>query len=470
MFSRFVIFGAGPTGLTAAFLLKTADPSSEVHVYEASDGPGGTWATRPVGEEKRFTQHSPQVVTSSYVNAKRLFKAMPGCGPFLSHFEEIKTGWLDLMWSSSSWKDVFQFANAFVFYMAHPGKQKQVTVEHHFKPLLTPRAYDALHQMCYILDGVGPDTMTMTELMGTLDTNATSNLYLPKTTSQDPDGFVQSWFRALQSIGVVFHFGARLDSFSAGEIKCSDSTVVDCSCPKTQVVLAMDPINLVKVLDHPDTTLRENWGPYQSVIRPRLTRGLYVSLSVTLAFERPLGELPAECEYGFSTAWNIIAIPLEVAPKRTIMSCAILDLDAVSQVGPVAGKALRDCSPEEVKQEVWRQLSECTVFPENPKSIDIGTHANWDKVAREWTFSASSSSQSVLGHVDPYGHRSDIAIVGPINQRSFPPTTLEAAVESAYLFAAPDKNPIQASRISATIQWMTVLLITLVFIAFVCKI
>ena len=67
------ICGAGPTGLSLAWLLKNR--GIDIVIIEKSKIAGGSWATKYT-KTGLPTQHSPQVFSTSYLNTLKMWEEM----------------------------------------------------------------------------------------------------------------------------------------------------------------------------------------------------------------------------------------------------------------------------------------------------------------------------------------------------------------------------------------------------------
>ena len=82
-----------------------------------------------------------------------------------------------------------------------------------------------------------------------------------------------------------------------------------------------------------------------------------------------------------------------------------------------------------------------------------------------WSFNISSACRTVLGPINAYGIREDIAIVGPLNYRIFKPTSMEAAVESALRFVGKKvKTSRTLSSIIKFVMYMVVIIVVIIII------
>ena len=437
MSNTIYIFGAGPTGLSLAWLLNK-DINKKVVVIEKYKSAGGTWTTRWT-DNNLFTQHSPQVLSNSYINTIKLWEDM---GINYKDFTgTTKSEWKTLIWEHTGFLDKLKFILGYIKYMFNEQHYNKVTVRDYFYNTLSTSGWSVIERLCYILDGVPPSIMTMNEFYGSFDQNYNANI-LEMTKSSD-NGFAKLWVDKLKEKGVTFLFNTSLEKLSYQDeivayIKGESDQLQQL---RGEILLALDPLSLLKVLDVSDDIVKNNWGKWD-IIYKKISKGIYTSLPIQLHFPEGIDVDEVSC---FKTEWNItcVIIPLTASSLRTI-SCSILDMNAYSSN---LKKRVFECNPEEVKQEVWKQVySTNSRLPKNP-IITIGAGASWSE-DYGWSYDISSACRTVLGSLPSYGEIYDLAIIGPLNYRVYKPTTMEAAVETALRFTSYKvKTPITLSSI-----------------------
>ena len=433
--STLSIFGAGPTGLTLAWIY--AKQGRKVVVYDKYKNVGGSWATKWT-EDGLFTQHSPQILTSAYVNTFDLFDEMKiDKSRFLQPY---KSSWTNMDLGAG---DVFVLGLAYMDYMVR--NLDHITVNEYLGNSLSDRGQRAIESVCYLLDGIPPSTMTMGELLGTFDQTAFySTLEMSKATDDPIDGMGTLWKRALDELGVEFKFNTELVAIEYDGFNLVANVVggrITIHRPD-ELVLSIDPRGIVGVLDKsPDV----NWS-WGKNARTHLTKGMYHSLSIQFHFDEDDLYVTPETANGTSTAFGIICVkvPSSVTRSGSTLSSTILNLEHVTGM-----------DAESVKRESWRQIRLANPhLPEMPRSITIGEGTEYD--TGKWKFDLSAAARTTLGPFPSRGIIHHISIVGPVNDRRFKATTMEAAVEAAKLFAG---QPIRHSYTLSKTIWLVLLLL-----------
>lgn len=460
------IFGAGPTGLSLAWLL--SKKGNRVTVIEKYNSAGGTWATRWT-ENDLFTQHSPQILTTAYINTIALWEEMG------INYREFTKGynaaWISLILNNTSSSDKLKLVSTFLSYTFRKHYYEQLTVKQQFYNNLSVNGWNAIVKVCYLLDGVPPDIMTVAELFGSFDQTVFYSTMEMKKASDDRKGFAQQWVDKLKKQGVKFRFNTSLKMLKIVQNTISvyvqsKTTPEHIKIEGGKMILALDPLSLLKVLSVSDDSIKNNWGTWNKLYQ-HISRGIYISIGVQYHFSKNSEvKLKGSVKSGFGTEWGIICIkiPGEIS-EFFVISCSVINLDSYSTS---LKKTVRECNPEEVKQEVWRQLVLINPLPEY-KYATLGTDVEWS-LDNGWNFDISSACRTVQGPINSHGKRNDLAIVGPLNYRIFKPTTMEAAVETALRFVGGDvRHAITLSSIIRTfVFFIIVFVVAIIMVKFLC--
>ena len=457
------IFGAGPTGMTLAWILSKR--GKKVVIYEKYSEPGGTWTTKWLkdnNDAKLFTQHSPQILSTAYVNTIDLWKDM---GMDYRDFTiPYKSGWTDM---DTTFVDKLNLAWGYLRYLTNENKYEKVLVSDYFDGKLSDRGSKSLSEICYLLDGVPPTIMTVNELYGAFDQTYFYNTMEMSKASDDKEGFAKLWYDKLVENGVTFVLNTTLDRIENTDDSGILAYTLEDPDPikiNDEVILALDPLGLHKILNNSSDEIKDNWGGWEKLSQ-HILEGLYVSLSIQFHFEVGTDiSVSKATQMGASTDWGLICVPvpLSVSEKPTLSS-TILNMNAYSSV---LQKHVDSCSVEEVTQEAWRQIRQANPsLPEKPLDITIGSGTTWDE-KNGWKFDLSSASRTILGPLEARGKSNKLSIVGPLNRRRFKPTTMEAAVESAKLFTGEE---IRGSLPLSNIIKCTIVIILMIIVVKVVR-
>ena len=420
------ICGAGPTGLTLASIFQRN--SRDVVVFEKTGKVGGTWT--PTYTNGYFTHHTPQVVSTAYLNTRKLFSTL-GLD-FWTYFKRKTVGWSQLLYSQSNIQDKLYLISGFMYYIIKPEKSKKITLKHYFKNKLSTKCINVLNRITYLLDGIGSDKMTLWELYASFDQTA-----LYSTMQVNSFRFLSDWASKLKPKSVQFDVSVRSIHV---EVDNSLTIVTEKGMvylKSTDVLIfALDPLSLYRILEKSDSTIQNNWGDWISVKEKILTNS-YVSISVQLHFKELLADLSPESEIGLNTEWKIISlfVRTENMPRnknmiQSILSCSLININLYSSR---LKKIISDCTLTEIQNEVCFQLLKAN--PNLPKPFYITNGTTFSEQNPGYEFYISSKAVSMKGPLCSLGHIPNLWIAGPVTPRSFAPTTMEVAVSSGMVVA-----------------------------------
>lgn len=447
------ICGAGPTGLSLAWLLG-AKKNKKIVIIEKYKAGGGTWATKwvsgPYG--KLFTHHSPQILTTSYVNTFKLWREMG------INYKDFTTPyypkWIGVVYAMTNIWDKILLVLTGVCYIFNKQKYGKITVVEQFKNVLSDKGWNMLNQLCYLVDGVSANVMTVGELYGLVNQTFLYSSLEMSVASDNDKGFAKQWVDKLKEHDVSFMFNSELSHISENGLYVNRELIpIDSN---DSVLLALDPLSLYKVLSKSDTSIKNNWGKWCD-LENHILKGVYVSISVQYHLEYDIF-IPYKTRIGVNTEWGIICV---MSPFLSVMSCSVINQESYSSI---LNKKVRDCNPKEIKEEVWRQLS--SVIPELTgfKSVTMGEDVKWD--GYKWDFGISSACKTVDGYLESGGKKDNLFILGPLNKRNYPATTMEAAVETAIRFVDIKylERPYMGTDVLLGLSVVLVCLIILVFL------
>lgn len=165
------------------------------------------------------------------------------------------------------------------------------------------------------------------------------------------DRFIDPWVRHLQQLGVQFHLGHRLDNvvLEAGAVK--EVLVDKTTHVNTDAYVLALPFQhvsrLVPSLSLPDKPHREWSFSYQFYLREIPSDWLQYQ-TFTLVLDSP-----------WKLVYLVEAAPIwqQVALRPDVQGILSVTLSNVYTPGRLTGKALHQCSPEEVQAELLHQLN-----------------------------------------------------------------------------------------------------------------
>ena len=382
---RVDIIGAGPTGMTVAWLMSK---THEVHVWELHDTCGGSWwepGSNSEGVVPTPDLHAPRVVfKDAFVNTRWLFDQMG-----LDWDKYFKTGAavsesIEIFLKRFSGKDYFEFAKFLFLGFRDDGR----TVKDHLEGKLSPKAERLVATLPIVMDGVDWSRMTAWEFIQSFNIVAIMG---------------QDMEKVLKKVGVKFHFNEELvdiekRNFKSGKVLNENNLMVLC----------LDPKNLKKLL------------PKDSEKIKFLEKIEYGCVNILLHYDERPKEINSYEEVA-DTKWNIL--PTWLYNDSNILSCVLVEPPNVP--------------PEELLDGILNQLG----LP-FPKYYKFCWGSEWDGI--KWVGHQSSGiyDKDGMSYLSEY---QNTAICGMMSKRWTPYASIEAAIEVGRDFCGvPPSKPITA--------------------------
>jgi hypothetical protein len=407
------VCGAGPTGMAVTTVLQKH--GRNVQLLEQSQEVGGTWA--PTYKNGYFTHHSPQVISTAYLNTIALFESLDI--NIRDYFSAVTVGWSGLLMAQSSVKDKMWLIRGYFYYVGFPEKSKCITVQEYFGDNLSEKCAIVLNRVCYLLDGVGIEKLLLAEMYGAFDQTA-----FYSTLQVSSLKFLDVWVSKLNVNTIQLGVGVQQVDEVDGQLilQTTKGSIALDACDS--LVFAVDPLSLHKILAKSAPMIQNNWAPWDC-LQEQILANTYISLSVQLHFSQDLPKLSAADEIGLTTEWNIVNMFVRLRYESgSILSCSLMDLTLYSSH---LQKTIEQCNPHEVKQEVWRQISLANPQLPLPTCITTGSKFSYNST---YNFDISATAMSKRGPICSKGKHSQMWIAGPLNPRTFAPTTMEVAITS----------------------------------------
>lgn len=466
----FIIVGAGPSGLTLAYLL--GNQGNKCLLIDKNNNIGGCHRVNRVNG--LFTEHGPRIYSSSYLNTITLLEKMNikftdiftrynfnftniG-GNAISHFtftEILKLGWeyLKFIVNNQYGKDmsVKDFAN-----------------KHGF----TTKATNYMNRLCHLTDGVGSDRYTLFKFLQLFNQQLLYPLYQPKKPN-DIGIFPQMLKAIIDTDNVTIKLNKTVTKINTASNKIKGITIGTEFIHGTNVILAIPPLDMSNLISNNPETISA-FGNLKEWTRTS-TYDQYIP--VTFHWNTKL-ELPHV--WGFPQSdWGIVFIVLsdymefDNNQSKTVISTCISMVDKKS-------KSLNKTANEVVDkniliQEVFSQLKQS--FPNIPKPSASILHPGVKRINNKWV---ENDTAYILTPNNNYikfgGSVQNLYNVGTQNGYSpYSFTSFESAVANAFEFVNKNKNnkikirsPFSVRKlililfVSWCILWLIILLIILV--------
>jgi hypothetical protein len=450
----YAIVGAGPAGLTLAWLLAKSGKSCVVFDREAEIG----GCHRVLRVNGLFTEHSPRLYVSSYLNFRWLLKDMGVEDPFVPYEFGVKYLARQLL-KKLSIRETLYLALTYFLFLINPNFGKTTSVAD-WCCSFSPSSRDYLDRLCRFTDGAGADRYPIVKLLQLANQNFFYQLYQLRQAS-DVGLFRQIGEKLLQTGRVTFRLSSNVDSISSGSLTAAGETL-----SFEKILLCIPPLAALPLLGQSLQRVVESstYDPY---------------ISATFHYRQPV---EFKTRWGFpSSEWGLISVPTSKYTSdlgsQAVFSVTCMFLDRKSSV---TNKTLNETTDqEELLSEMFRQLKE--TYPELPPPdvkilsptayyVTEGSGGETGEPAvttSGWHERDSAYIQTTTHDSAPFEtNLSGVFHIGTHNlQSSFAYTTLEAAVTNAMAWfnerseteRVVIQNPLPVSRVIRLVVFLLVL-------------
>ena len=200
----YVIIGAGPTGLTLAWLL--SQYKKKVIIIEKENYIGGCHGVSRING--LFSEHGPRIYIDNYLNFKNILNDMNY--NFSDLFTPYKFGINDIGLyglKQLSIKEIMILL--YTFLMLNNDYKKKSLLEYVNQYNFSNKAIDYLDRICRLTDGGGIENFTLHSFMQILNQNLLYKIYQPK--QPNDIGLFKLWYGALIKNNVEISLNQNID-------------------------------------------------------------------------------------------------------------------------------------------------------------------------------------------------------------------------------------------------------------------
>lgn len=178
----YIIVGAGPTGLTLAWLLAQEPTIKKILIVERADSIGGCHRVERDLTTNLFTEHGPRIYSTTYVNVIEILNSMNIS--FYDLFTEYKFSHgsmsQEVLSKLTPW-EVFKLAIEYVKLVFDPAYALFTTVADFLEiNEFSKVSKDVIGKICHLTDGAGPERFTMNQLLHGFDHHVFYKFMQPK--------------------------------------------------------------------------------------------------------------------------------------------------------------------------------------------------------------------------------------------------------------------------------------------------
>ncbi len=356
----YVIIGAGPTGLTLAYLLSKYNKKV---ILIDKEYIGGCHGVERV--DGLFSEHGPRIYIDNFHMFKRLLKEMGG--NFHNMFTRYKfhyKAFTQIIFSQLNFREIFITGLAF---LKLNEKYKKISLLDFVKQNnFSPKAITFFDNYCRLVDGGGIENFTLHSFLQIINQNALYKIYQP--TKPNDVGFLKLWEEHLKKNNVTI-----MDETEIIDFKVENNKIINIKLNNQQVItgnnfiFAMPPHSINKLISKYDT-LQYSFGKNFSQWSELTNYITYIP--VVFHWNK---KLTIKRKWGFPQKdWGIIHITLSDymefndSRSQTVISAAITK----HEKSPTLNKTPDEISnKEEIIKEVFRQLQSIIDIPQYDRAI-----------------------------------------------------------------------------------------------------
>jgi hypothetical protein len=343
--------------------------------------------------------------------------------------------------------DIFSIVSAYSKFLVNTNYGDNLTVT---KLNLSPAAAAYVDKLCRLTDGAGADRYTLNSFIRLIDQKFTETVNQPLYANDK--GWVSDLVKQLTSSGVVFKFNqevSHLESTTNQEVSHLESTtnqevqqryVIHTKAAgdkyESDMVIFATPTDAIEKILSNSPGLQTVFGPIDNLKEFNKNCLYEVYLSVTLHWNKPV-KLPQIWGNGTGN-WNIAWINLTdymITESGTVISACITKTNTPAE----NGKTANDCSENELKQEVLRQLQLNGLLSNVPLPDAVILSPEIYREAGAWLTRDNAYMRTTYtgkGPSEPVDKNHQIFSVGCHNEHnSYKFTSVESAVQNAYYWA-----------------------------------
>lgn len=438
----YVIIGAGPSGLTLAWIIAN-NLKKSVAVIDRESSIGGCHRVRRVGEKKYFTEHGPRIYNTSYGSTFKLLEKMDINSQDLFVPYNYNTTNLALsILKNLSYTEILALITNFIRFIIPGGEtwSKKVTVLEFMQyNKFSEKSVDQIDRICRLTDGAGSDRYTLNEFYQLLNQNLFYQILQPNQANDL--GLFYLWKERLLETGLVtFYLNTEVKTFIGSNDEISGVILKRGDRIMGSNFIAAVPLtNLVKILEKSHPLYQNAFGDFTS-LRSYANRSKYITyIPITFHWKERF-KLPLI--WGSPQQdWEIAIVPLsdyihfQNSDSKTLLSICISNTDKVSKY---TGKTANQTSNRnELINEVFRQLQIVykNILPTYQVAIiSPGVYRNQNK----WETKDQAFVLTTDGYFPHFQSEQfrNLYTVGPHNNKSpYTFTSMESAVNNAFALA-----------------------------------
>lgn len=468
-----VIIGGGPSGLAFAHYCSLL--GVKILLIEKNESIGGCHTVYR-NDKNLFSEHSPRVYSSAYLNFKNILKDI-GL-KFEDSFTLLKHQSFDLMKESvfkvfSLW-EIIDLSFNILTYLIYPDHGKDITVAQ-YSSKFSNDAQKVLDTICRMTDGCTSESISFNTFLKYTDDQMLYKLYVPNRPNDEH--LFQKWSNYLLDRNVTIMTSCVVQKFHYSDNKISSVDILHNGVEQTyyadNFILAIPPVNLISLLKQ--TNIINAFGDIDKLEKKALDTEYINYITMTFHWNK---NLDINDQYIFpSTEWGLFNkimskyMKFDENESKTVISIAV---SLPNNKSTRLNKTAHECNKEELIAEVFHQLKE-----EIPELTDdyvaiLEPGTIWDKNKKIWKMNGSGYVANI--DTSPIEFESvlfeNLYSLGTHNGKSlYNPTTFESAVSNANILSCklfPDlQKHIRFAKpmtLRKLFKWLCLILLFMLFI------
>lgn len=431
----YTIIGAGPTGLTIAWIL--AKYGNKVLIIERESNIGGCHRVTRV--DGLFTEHSPRMYFGNYYGLQMILNDMGH--NFNDIFSAYNVGLFNIGYEvikNLSINEIYCIIKEYLKFMVNKEYSKHITTETFMNNNnFSEKSMNMIDALGRLTDGATMHTYTLYEFLEIVNQNGLYNLYQPNRPNDV--GLFNIWEKSLidtKNIDIYFNSEVLMLENKGNFINSlqitKDNKIINISC--NNVIFAIPPKNLFNIL------IKNNldaFGEFENYKSWALKSTYLQFIAVTFHWKT---KIEFKNKYvipntDWLTAHIILSNYMDFSDDRskTVISACITKPDGFSTY---LNKTPNECSEQELIEEVFRQLKLSLELPNLDKPDYSILNPHIFKKDNIWTSNDSAFVYTTNGYKNFKSPIfSNLYSVGTHNGNSkYAFTSMESAVQCGITF------------------------------------
>ena len=434
----YCIIGAGPSGLTLAYLFSSI--GKKCILIDDNKDVGGCHRVTRIND--LFSEHGPRIYSSSFKNVINILKSMNI--DFYKLFTPYKFTISNIgnyTLKNFNLNELNSFIYHYLYMIISPEHGKNVSMKHFMETnLFTDNTKDYVNRLCLLTDGASSDKYSLNKFFQLVNQQFLHTIYQPKVPNDH--GLFKSWKQKLIKNKVkilldtsVIQLNGNIDKVESVKVYENENNI-SYNILSDKFIMCIPPKPLLKLLSS-NNIYSNSFGNIQSFSN-WVYKSTYTNY-IPIAFHWS-ENIKLKNVWGFpKTEWGIAFIVLSNYMKffnkysELVISTCVTKSDSLSSY---INKTANQCNKNELKQEVLRQLR--ISFPELPEPSFIIINPNVKKVNNKWiepdtAFIQTYDNTFLKPESDITKNLDQVGTQNGNSKYNF--TTMESAVTNSIVFA-----------------------------------